>query len=143
MRCDLRTVKHSLQTVYPCCRSVRSVRIDTWLIRTVTVRVYWTTLARANHLLLFSASPNATVGTEAKSSPQRRQTFFVKARGSRRNFSNLIFNSLLHCYCIAFKCYQKRIVATWISYLQFERAGNKTLCAVDYIFNLLCSLNSL
>ena len=44
MRCDLRTVKHSLQTVYPCCRSVRSVRIDTWLIRTVTVRVYWTTL---------------------------------------------------------------------------------------------------
>ena len=44
MRCDLPTVKHSLQTVYPCCRSVRSVRIDTWLIRTVTVRVYWTTL---------------------------------------------------------------------------------------------------
>ena len=43
MRCDLRTVKHSLQTVYPCCRSVRSVRIDTWFIRTVTVRVYWTT----------------------------------------------------------------------------------------------------
>ena len=42
MRCDLRTVTHSLQTVYPCCRSVRSVRIDTWLIRTVTVRVYWT-----------------------------------------------------------------------------------------------------
>ena len=32
------------ETVYPCCRSVRSVRIDTWLIRTVTVRVYWTTL---------------------------------------------------------------------------------------------------
>ena len=46
MRCDLRTVKHSLQTVYPCCRSVRSVRSvrsDTWFIRTVTVRVYWTT----------------------------------------------------------------------------------------------------
>ena len=48
MRCDLRTVKHSLQTVYPCCRSVRSVRIDTWLIRTVTVRVYWTTLRNIN-----------------------------------------------------------------------------------------------
>ena len=44
MRCDLRTVKHTLPNVYPCCRSVRSVRIDTWLIRTVTVRVYWTTL---------------------------------------------------------------------------------------------------
>ena len=42
--CSIRT-KHSLQTVYPCCRSVRSVRIDTWLIRTVTVRVYWTTLS--------------------------------------------------------------------------------------------------
>ena len=44
MRCDLRTVKHTLQNVYPCCRSVRSAQIDTWLIRTVTVRVYWTTL---------------------------------------------------------------------------------------------------
>jgi len=44
MRCDLRTVKDTLQNVYPCCRSVRSVRIHTWLIRTVTVRVYWTTL---------------------------------------------------------------------------------------------------
>ena len=42
--CDLRTVKHTLQNVYPCCRSVRSGWIDTWLIRTVTVRVYWTTL---------------------------------------------------------------------------------------------------
>ena len=44
MRCDLRTVKHTLQNVYPFSRSVRSVRIDTWLIQTVTMRVYWTTL---------------------------------------------------------------------------------------------------
>ena len=33
-------------------------------------------------------------------SAQRRQTFFVKARGSRRNFSNITFSSLLLCYCI-------------------------------------------
>ena len=28
-----------------------------------------------------------------KISPQRRQTFFVKARGSHKNFSNMTFNS--------------------------------------------------
>ena len=39
MRCDLRTVKHTLQNVYPYCRSARSVLIDTCLIRTVTVWV--------------------------------------------------------------------------------------------------------
>jgi len=51
-------------------------------------------------------------------------------------------NSLLHCYCIAFNCQQNRIVA--ISCLQFERAGSKILCAVDYIFNLLsCAFNFL
>ena len=43
--------KTLLQTVYPFCRSVRSVRIDTWLIRTVTVRVYWTTLTRRAQLV--------------------------------------------------------------------------------------------
>ena len=32
---------------------------------------------------------------------------------------------------------------TRISCLQFERAGSKMLCAVDYIFNLLCAFNSL
>ena len=53
MICDLRTVKHSLQTVYPCWRSVRSVRIDTWFIRTVTVRVYWTTLSKVMVLVVF------------------------------------------------------------------------------------------
>ena len=37
---------------------------------------------------------------ETKCSAQRRQTFFVKARGSRRNFSNITFSSLLLCYCI-------------------------------------------
>ena len=46
IRCDLRTVKHTLQNVYPCGRFVRSVRIDTWIIRTVTLRVYWTTLRK-------------------------------------------------------------------------------------------------
>ena len=37
---------------------------------------------------------------ETKFSAQRRQNFFVKARGSRRNFSNIAFSSLLLCYCI-------------------------------------------
>ena len=43
MRCDLRTVKHTLQNVYPYCRSARSVLIDTCLIRTVTVWVCFIT----------------------------------------------------------------------------------------------------
>ena len=33
-------------------------------------------------------------------STQRRKNFFVKAFGSRRDFSNITFNSLLHCCCI-------------------------------------------
>ena len=37
---------------------------------------------------------------ETKFSAQRRQTFFVKAHGSRRNFSDITFNSVLLCYCI-------------------------------------------
>ena len=41
-----------------------------------------------------------TIG--GKINPPPRQTFFVKACGSRKNFSNMTFNSLLHCYCIAF-----------------------------------------
>ena len=39
MRCDLRTVKHSLQTVYPFCRSVRSVRIDKPYMTTLDMKI--------------------------------------------------------------------------------------------------------
>ena len=65
MRCNLRTVKHTLQTVYPFCWSliIRSVRIDTWRIRTVMVQVYWTTL---KHQLSDYLKKSATVNLEWK-----------------------------------------------------------------------------
>ena len=68
-------------------------------------------------------------------------TFFVKARYLRRNFSNFLFFT-----GIAYK--QNRIVAinetqTRSLCRQVERARSKMLCAVDYIFNLLCAFNCL
>ena len=35
-----RTVKHSLQIVYPCCRSVRSVRIDKPYMTTLAMKIF-------------------------------------------------------------------------------------------------------
>ena len=72
-------------------------------------------------------------------------TFFVKARYLRRNFSNFI-SAILFFTAIAYK--QNRSVAinetqTEILCLPVERARSKMLCAVDYIFNLLCAFNCL
>ena len=71
-------------------------------------------------------------------------TFFVKAHFLRRNFSNL--PAILFFTAIAYK--QNRIVAinetqTRILCLQVQRARRKMLCAVHYIFNLLCAFNCL
>ena len=44
-KCNIpRSINHKPLLSTSCCRSFPSVRIDKWLIRTVTVRVYWTTL---------------------------------------------------------------------------------------------------
>ena len=72
-------------------------------------------------------------------------TFFVKARYLRRNFSNFI-PAILFFTAIAYK--QNRSVAinetqTEILCLPVERARSKMLCAVIYIFNLLCAFNRL
>ena len=72
-------------------------------------------------------------------------TFFVKARYLRRNFSNFI-PAILFFTAIAYN--QNRSVAinetqTEILCLPVERARSKMLCAVDYIFNLLCAFNCL
>ena len=72
-------------------------------------------------------------------------TFFVKARYLRRNFSNFI-PAILFFTAIAYK--QNRSVAinetqTEILCLPVERARSEMLCAVDYIFNLLCAFNRL
>ena len=72
-------------------------------------------------------------------------TFFVKARYLRRNFSNFI-PAILFFTAIAYN--QNRSVAinetqTEILCLPVERARSKMLCAVDYIFNLLCAFNRL
>ena len=69
-------------------------------------------------------------------------TFFVKARCLRRNFSNFTRNSLFFT-AMAYKL--TRMVAineteTRISCLQ---ARSKMLCAVYYIFNLICAFNCL
>ena len=71
-------------------------------------------------------------------------TFFVKARCLRRNFSKL--PAILFFTAIVYK--QNRIVTinetqTRTLCLQIERAQSKMLCAVDYIFNLLCAFNCL
>ena len=39
MKCDLRTVKHTLQTVYHFCRSVRSAQIDKPHITTLAMKI--------------------------------------------------------------------------------------------------------
>ena len=109
MRCDLRTVKHSLQTVYPCCRSVRSVRIDTWLIRTVTVRVYWTTL---KHLEEDSAT--GWCGCD-----NRRQV--LATRHSLQLHSENLF--------IRYDSVTKRLIRVWFS-MQCMRTGILAWCTL-------------
>ena len=47
--------------------------------------------ARANHSLLLSVSPDATVDIQVKFSTSKGN-LFVKVRGSRRNFSNINYN---------------------------------------------------
>ena len=51
---------------------------------------------------------------------------------------------LLHCIHLLTEqdCRDRRKPETDFMFL-FERAGNKMLCAVDYIFNLLCAFNCL
>ena len=71
-------------------------------------------------------------------------TFFVKARCLRRNFSET--SAILFFTTIAYK--QNRIVAinetqTRILCLQVERARSKMLCAVDCSLNFLCPFNYL
>ena len=48
MRCDLRTVKHSLQTLYPFYRSVRSVWIDKPYITTLAIKIFQVPLMRCD-----------------------------------------------------------------------------------------------
>ena len=72
-------------------------------------------------------------------------TFFVKARYLRRNFSNFI-PAILFFTAIAYKRNSSVAInetQTEILCLQVERARSKMLCAVDYIFNLLCAFNCL
>ena len=93
-----------------------------------------------DHSLLLSVSPNATVDTEAKFAHNE----------DKRSLSRLVVfvntsqTLLLHCIQLLTKqdCRDRRKPDTDFMFL-FERAGNKMLCAVDYIFNLLCAFNCL
>ena len=48
MRCDLRTVKHTLQTVYPSCQSVQFIRINKPYITTFAMKLFQVPLMRCD-----------------------------------------------------------------------------------------------
>ena len=77
-------------------------------------------------------------------------TFFVKARYLRRNFSNFTCNSLLHCYCIWTKqdCRNQRNSDTDFTHFKFAGrgwtlVGHEVKCSAQQIIFLICFVHSI
>ena len=96
--------------------------------------------ASANHSLFPSVSPNAAITTEAKLAHNEGKCslsrLVVRIKTSQTWPSILFFTAIAFVQLLTKQdCRDQRF--------QFERAGSKMLCVVDYIFNLLCAFNFL